>query len=67
MDAINQKIYNANIQLQDENKVLKQDKKILQKRLENTIEFIKQTKGHYLDGVDIELIDMLKGKYFNEQ
>ena len=66
MDAINKKIYNANIQLLDENKKLKKEKKILQKKIINTIEFIKNTKEYYSDGVDKELIDLLKGECFNE-
>ena len=59
---INERMYQANIDLVDKNKLLEEDKRILQKRINNAIEFIKQTDEYYLDGVNIELIDMLKGK-----
>lgn len=80
MDSINEKIYNANIQLQDENKVLKQDKKILQKRMNNAIEYIEYIINQFEQVNDKELITnrmvdinyikelkkILKGEYFNE-
>lgn len=62
LESINKRIYQANIDLVDKNKLLEEDKRILQKRINNAVEFIKETKGYYFDGVDIELIDMLKGK-----
>ena len=80
MDAINEKIYKANIQLQDENKVLKQDKKILQKRMNNATEYIEYLINQFEQMNDKELITnrmvdidyikelkkILKGEYFNE-
>ena len=72
MDSINEKIYNANIQLQDENKVLKQDKKILQKRLDTAIEYMEaNAKLSVEDNIGIinfykSLLKILKGEYFNE-
>ena len=81
MDSINEKIYKANIQLQDENKVLKQDKKILQKRIENATEYIEYLINQFEHMNDKELITnrmvdinyikelkkILKGEYFNER
>lgn len=80
MDSINEKIYKANIQLQDENKVLKQDKKILQKRIDTAIEYINQLKFAFNFDKEINkfafdflytkegeiLKKILKGEYFNE-
>ena len=72
MDSINEKIYNANIQLQDENKVLKQDKKILQKRLDTAIEYMEaNAKLSVEDNIEIinfykSLLKILKEEYFNE-
>ena len=59
MELMNKKIVEANIQLQDINKDL-------QKRINNAIEFINETKEYYSDGVDEELIDMLRGELANE-
>ena len=44
MDAINEKIYQANIELVDRNKLLEEDVKALQKRIDKAIEYLKEHK-----------------------
>lgn len=64
---INERMYQANIDLVDRNKLLEEDKRILQKRINIAIKFLEETKGsYYHDGVDEELLDILRGKYYNE-
>lgn len=45
-------------------KVLKDYIKDLEKRISNAIDLIEETKGYYLDGIDEELKDMLKGENY---
>lgn len=66
MDSINEKIFNANIQLQDENKVLKQDKKILQKRMDNAIEVLNDNSIEVNTACRMA-VRILKGEYVNER
>lgn len=41
---------------------LKEENQRLTKKINNAIDFIQETEGYYHDGVDIELIDILKGE-----
>lgn len=41
---------------------LKEENQRLTKKIKNAINFIQETEGYYHDGVDIELIDILKGE-----
>ena len=63
---MNEKLYKANIGLVDENKVLKDDKKILERRIEKAVEYINynQFNGNNkiicINGND--LLEILKGE-----
>lgn len=67
MEAMNLKIVNANIELQDENKVLKEDKKVLQKRIDKAIVTLKEKQNAftYITSVS-DVIDILEGRVINE-
>lgn len=67
MEAMNLKIVNANIELQDENKVLKEDKKVLQKRIDKAIVTLKEKQNSftYITSVS-DVIDILEGRVINE-
>lgn len=58
---MDEKLYRANVELVDKNTLLEEDVKILKRRIQHAIKFIEQTKGYYHDGIDEELIDILKG------
>ena len=59
---MDERMYKANVKLVDENSTLKKDIEILEKRIKNAIEFIRETEEYYSDGVNEELIDILKGE-----
>lgn len=73
---MNEKLYKANVQLVDDNRVLKEDKKILQRRLDKAIEYIKDNADYgiqekcCMDDLNYnncdELLEILKGEYKNE-
>ncbi len=66
---INNRIVEANVKLQDENKLLKEDKQILQRRIERAIEYIEENDNKEpwksLNGK--ELLEILKGEYIKEE
>lgn len=70
---IDERMYQANIDLVDKNKLLEEDKRILQKRLDTAIEYIENNaKINIEDSITIikfykELLKILKGEYFNER
>lgn len=72
-NKINSHLIQANINLQDENHFLKIDKKMLEKRIENAVEyFTVQKRKSNRAGFDIEEkiqkgIDILEGNYFYEE
>ena len=59
---MNEKLYKANVELSDRNTLLEEDVKILKRRIEHAIKYIEQTKEYYHDGVNEELIEILKGE-----
>ena len=66
-EKINRNIIQANTKLVDENKLLKEDKEILQIRIKRAIKLIKETKEYFHDGIDIELIDILEGRHIENE
>lgn len=62
MDKINEQLYQANIDLVDKNTVLEEDVRILKKRINNAIEYIKRTEDKYNEEIDKEIIAILKGE-----
>ena len=69
MEKINEHLYQANIELVDKNKLLEQDKKILTKRINKAIEYIKEneiypesSENNYVEST--ALLNILKGRYF---
>jgi len=58
---MDEKLYRANVELVDKNTLLEEDIKILKRRIQHAIKFIEQTKEYYHDGIDEELVDILKG------
>lgn len=75
VNKMNGQIVDANIKLQDENKILQEDKKTLQKRIDRAIELILDKSKEYKPNfrkVDLntkdccELLDILEGSDINE-
>lgn len=75
MEKINEKMYQANIDLVDKNKLLEEDKKILLKRMNKAIDYIYENafdeeRKTIIDELYIEeindLLKILKGKYMKE-
>lgn len=74
MDKINEQMYQANIELVDRNKLLEEDKKILLKRINSTIEMLEDFK---INSQDVEnqwaveicniIIKSLKGRYVDNE
>ena len=69
---MNKKIVEANVKLQDENKILKEDKEILQRRIERAIEYIEKWQSfQHTNGTTHEelrnLKGILKGEYIKEE
>lgn len=71
MDKINKKIFQANIDLVDKNRVLEQDKKILTKRIKNTVEIIKIIDENNNERLLHKYLDIIKrllrGEMLDEQ
>lgn len=78
MDKINEQMYQANIDLVDKNRLLEEDKKILQKRINRAIEYMeeatnsdsftvlpsgKTTDIEYCIVAFEDLLNILQGKY----
>lgn len=74
MDArVRNNIIKANIELLDENKALKEDKEILQRRIERAIEYIEESYNETVEGIEgvakffskrnETLLKILKGEY----
>lgn len=70
MDKINEQMYQANIDLVDKNKLLEEDKKILMKRINRALEYIKE--AYELDEINVgniyheaygDIEKILKGRY----
>lgn len=53
-------LINANIELVDEMRILKQENKDLRRALENINTLIEETKEYSCSGVIIEILDILK-------
>lgn len=74
---IDERMYQANIELVDRNKLLEEDKLILQKRINKAIEYIEEHRigNEYSYEYDLfqrnartsDLLKILKGEYFNER
>ena len=76
MDSrINSRIIEANVKLQDENKLLQEDKEILQRRIDKAIEYLDYFYELELDIDNGEALDLkidkmkaiLKGEYVEEE
>lgn len=82
MDKINEQMYQANIELVDKNKLLEEDKKILQKRINRAIEYMeeatnsdsftvlpsgKTTDIEYCIVAFKDLLKILKGRYVDNE
>lgn len=70
--GMNKHIVEANVKLQDENKLLKEDKEILKRRIERAIEYIEEMNIWCIEfenfGVESkELLEILKGEYIKEE
>lgn len=77
---MNEKLYKANVELVDENRILKEDKKALQRRIDKAIEYVKTLQFNFDFEKDIKkfafdflytnqgkkLLEILKGEYINE-
>lgn len=70
-DRINLNIIDANVKLQDENKIIKMDNQMLQKRIDYAAEHLKSKskkfKAYNLDKYIQDAIDMLEGNYNFEE
>lgn len=70
-DRINSSIIDANIKLQDENKMLKSDNRLLEKRMNNAAEYLKEKLNKFrlvdLEEIVQDAIDMLEGNYIYEE
>lgn len=63
---INERMYQANIDLVDRNKLLEEDKRILQKRIDKAIELIRlNICGGSINNAN-DVLKVLKGEYYNE-
>lgn len=63
MDKINERMYQANIELVDRNKLLEKDVSILQKRIDTAIEMIENLMDNNLEVHKGEpIIKVLKGE-----
>lgn len=70
--GMNKHIVEANVKLQDENKLLKEDKEILKRRMDRAIEYIEkwQSFQHTNGSTHEELRNLkgiLKGEYIKEE
>ena len=61
-DRINSNLIDANIKLQDENNLLKIDKKMLETRIKKAIEYIKSNDNYFLSDSYMKLLEILKGE-----
>lgn len=69
MERINERMYQANIELVDRNKLLEEDKKILQRKINNAIYLItegREYKEEDYTTFERELLSILKGSDFSE-
>ena len=66
MEPMNKKIVEANIKLQDKNKILEEDKKILQKRIDIATNYMKENARIEFTEFYKTLLDMLEGRYVSE-
>ena len=70
MERMNKHIVEANIILQDEIRTIKIDNKMLQKRMQNAAEFLKEIKNKFkvfdLEEEIEQAIDILEGNYYYE-
>lgn len=63
MDKINERMYQANIELVDRNKLLEKDVSILQRRIDTAIEYIEPFYENALDYTEFkEILEILKGE-----
>lgn len=66
MERINERMYQANIELVDRNKLLEEDKKLLQKKINKAIELIElNICGGSISNAR-EVLEILKGSDFSE-
>lgn len=70
MDKINERIYQANIELVDRNKLLEKDVSILQKRIERVLEYIEDVLEYegkeYTNVIKETLKKILKGEDYGD-
>lgn len=74
MEKINEKIYQANIDLVDKNRLLEEDKKILIKRINKALEYIEEHTDELsttlIPKIDFsykDLKNILKGRYIKDE
>lgn len=79
MDKINEQMYQANIELVDRNRLLEEDKKILQKRLNKAVEYTEKKISiaeqkfvsipNKLIDVSVleDILDILQGRYVDNE
>lgn len=75
--GMNKHIVEANVKLQDENKLLKEDKEILKRRIEKAIEYAEESYNETVEGIEVvakffskrneTLLKILKGEYVKEE
>lgn len=67
MDRINEHLYQANIDLVDRNKLLEEDLKKAQKRIDTAIEYIEPFYEDALDYTEFkEILEILKGEDYGD-
>lgn len=67
MDKINEQLYQANIELVDRNKLLEEDVKKLEKRIDKAIEYIEPFYENALDYTEFkEILEILKGEDYGD-
>ena len=68
VEGMNRHIVEANVKLQDENKMLKEDMERLQTRFNRALKYIESHKENiqWIEHFGNDLKDILEGKYFEE-
>ena len=79
IENINNRIIDANVKLQDENKLLKEDKEILKRRIDKAIEYVEENTNEneakfygipdykVFKGNIEQVLKILKGEYIKEE
>jgi hypothetical protein len=66
MERINEQLYQANIDLVDRNKLLEEDLKKAQKRIDKAIEFIEPIEPDFATSELKEILEILKGEEYGD-